>query len=232
MSRKPSSPGLGRVSVVLLGFVLTASACDGANSLVDDPEAGLSVVDQTTDEEPDAVEENDEPVEAEPEAEEGEAGNPPAPDDDDSEVPPPETDESEPVEETDDGSETDVETDPDDESEIGVKIEEEDQDEDEDEDQEIIEEQIEIDPPELEPDQIIYQVAPELVGCGNIANAPCMMVRETNNDSWQFFYSSIEGFNYEEGKSYEILVRTTPVENPPADGSSVRYTLLKILSVS
>ena len=43
------------------------------------------------------------------------------------------------------------------------------------------------------------------------------------------FYSQIEGFEYEEGYTYELLVQVDPVENPPADASSLNYTLMEIV---
>ena len=44
------------------------------------------------------------------------------------------------------------------------------------------------------------------------------------------FYDQIEGFNYEEGYEYEIVVEVTKVENPPADASSLKYTLIEVVS--
>ena len=51
----------------------------------------------------------------------------------------------------------------------------------------------------------------------------------TNN--WSKFYSNIEGFHYVPGKIYNLSVRVEPIDNPPADGSSLKYTLLKVESI-
>ena len=44
------------------------------------------------------------------------------------------------------------------------------------------------------------------------------------------FFNNIEGFNYEPGYEYLLTVSTTKIENPPADGSSIKYTLIKQIS--
>ena len=49
-------------------------------------------------------------------------------------------------------------------------------------------------------------------------------------ETWTKFYSTIEGFDYEPGRVYDVTLKTTPINNPPADGSAVSYTLLDITS--
>lgn len=49
-------------------------------------------------------------------------------------------------------------------------------------------------------------------------------------DSWTKFYSNIQGFNYEPGTIYNLLVKAEPIDNPPLDGSSVEYTLIEVVS--
>lgn len=51
----------------------------------------------------------------------------------------------------------------------------------------------------------------------------------TNN--WSKFYTNIEGFNYVPGKIYNLSVMVEQINNPPADGSSLKYTLLKVKSI-
>ena len=53
---------------------------------------------------------------------------------------------------------------------------------------------------------------------------------EIGTDNWTKFYSNIEGFNYKPGTIYNLSVKTKPISNPPADGSSIKYTLLEIES--
>lgn len=73
-------------------------------------------------------------------------------------------------------------------------------------------------------------VAPEKVECVGVAPQECLQVRYALNEDYQLFYSSIEGFDYEPGYDYELLVQKTPVDNPPADGSSIQWTLVEVVS--
>lgn len=70
----------------------------------------------------------------------------------------------------------------------------------------------------------------ERVDCEGVAPRRCLQVRESESEEWTYFYSTIEGFDYEEGTRYELLVSIEEVPNPPADASSLRYTLVEIVS--
>ena len=73
-------------------------------------------------------------------------------------------------------------------------------------------------------------VGPERVDCVGVAPQKCYKVREDPSEDWRFFYSEIAGFDYEPGYQYELLVREEKVENPPADGSSLRWELIEVVS--
>jgi len=73
-------------------------------------------------------------------------------------------------------------------------------------------------------------VADHLENCIGVGPQSCMLVKENPEDEWTFFYDQIEGFEYEEGYTYELLVNKIPVANPPADASSIRYKLKNIIS--
>lgn len=75
-----------------------------------------------------------------------------------------------------------------------------------------------------------YFVAPEKIACQGMVPMMCMQVKERMEDPWLRFYDEIEGFAYEPGYLYEILVHLRHVENPPADGSSIEYTLVRLVS--
>lgn len=78
-------------------------------------------------------------------------------------------------------------------------------------------------------ERTIY-VGPELVECTGVGPQMCMQIKESPEDDWQLFYDQIEGFDYEPGYDYELVVRVEDVENPPADASSLRYTLVEEVS--
>lgn len=73
-------------------------------------------------------------------------------------------------------------------------------------------------------------IAGSLADCVGEAPQKCMLYKENPTEDWLFFYDTIDGFEYEEGYIYEIEVAVTKTENPPADGSSLQYTLVKIVS--
>jgi len=68
--------------------------------------------------------------------------------------------------------------------------------------------------------------------CTGVGKQSCMQVREDTTKQWQLFYNTIDGFTYEEGYIYKISVskETIPQEKVPADGSSIKYSLIKVLS--
>jgi len=70
-------------------------------------------------------------------------------------------------------------------------------------------------------------VASDYADCIGVAPQKCLLVKEEGSSDWQYLYTSIEGFNYEPGYEYIIDVRKEKVENVPADGSSLKYVLVK-----
>ena len=77
--------------------------------------------------------------------------------------------------------------------------------------------------------KIIY-IADTFADCQGVSARKCMQIKENKEDDWTYFYNKIEGFQYEEGISYQIEVSIRKVENPPADGSSLEYKLVRIIN--
>lgn len=73
-----------------------------------------------------------------------------------------------------------------------------------------------------------YSVAPEMVACEGVAPQMCLKLKEEPFGEYELFYDEIVGFDYQEGTSYEIDVRVTKAENPPADASGYTYELINI----
>ncbi len=78
-------------------------------------------------------------------------------------------------------------------------------------------------------EKTIY-IGPELVDCTGVAPMKCMQYREIPAGPWLRLYGSIEGFTYTPGFIYELRIRETKVATPPADGSSIRRTLIQEVS--
>ncbi|HVI43659.1 MAG TPA: DUF4377 domain-containing protein [Chitinophaga sp.] len=65
--------------------------------------------------------------------------------------------------------------------------------------------------------------------CTGVAPMECLQIKGIKDSAWSNFYTNIEGFKYTPGYRYKLVVRITTIKNPPADGSSLKYTLKKIL---
>ncbi len=74
------------------------------------------------------------------------------------------------------------------------------------------------------------EVSDHRVPCMAVGPRECLQVRESSEASWQLFYDDIEGFAYEPGFRYVLLIAERRVPNPPADGSSLAYRLLRVVS--
>jgi hypothetical protein len=73
-------------------------------------------------------------------------------------------------------------------------------------------------------------VAAETQPCiAGVARTTCLQVRESEDQPWTLHYFGYEGFEHQPGVAYRLRVRGTPVANPPADASSVHWSLIEIL---
>lgn len=73
-------------------------------------------------------------------------------------------------------------------------------------------------------------VASQKADCTGVAPQKCFLVKKDGQKDWEFWYSGIEGFNYEEGNEYVLEIKEEKVANPPADAASVKYILVKEVS--
>jgi heat shock protein HslJ len=73
-------------------------------------------------------------------------------------------------------------------------------------------------------------IGPQSVSCSGVAPQTCLLVKENQSQNYSLFYDNIQGFCYEPGYSYIITVKEESVNNPPADASSKKWTLLEVVS--
>ncbi|PJG60502.1 DUF4377 domain-containing protein [Aeromonas cavernicola] len=68
------------------------------------------------------------------------------------------------------------------------------------------------------------------VDCVGVSPMQCMQVRTDEQQPWSLFYQHIEGFHFEPGYYYQLEVAKEPLTDVPADASSMRYQLIKIVN--
>ncbi|PQJ80024.1 hypothetical protein BTO18_12955 [Polaribacter porphyrae] len=73
-------------------------------------------------------------------------------------------------------------------------------------------------------------VASKTVDCIGFVSQKCLLIKDKNQQDWNYFYDTITGFTYEEGFEYEIIIAQREIENPPQDASSIETTLVSITS--
>ena len=79
-------------------------------------------------------------------------------------------------------------------------------------------------------ERLILYVAPTTVECKGMVPQRCLLIRERPDQEWSYFYHAIEGFTYEPGYHYTLEVLRERIPNPPADGSSHEYRLVRVVS--
>ncbi len=82
--------------------------------------------------------------------------------------------------------------------------------------------------------EYIYWVNSSKVPCEGVGTTNCLRVQKgdtLNIEDWQYFYSSIEEFDYVPGYIYKLIVREEKIdkEKVPADASSIKFTLVKVI---
>jgi len=80
----------------------------------------------------------------------------------------------------------------------------------------------------------IYWVNSLKVSCTGVAPMKCLQVQKNETikkGKWQNFYGNIEGFKFETGYIYKLSVTEEKIDpaQVPADGSSIKYTLVEVL---
>lgn len=84
-------------------------------------------------------------------------------------------------------------------------------------------------------EEVHLRVNSYTVECYGEMEGNCLLVQEGDKigtEDWEYFYyeDSIDGFDYEPGYIYDLMVRKIQVEDPPQDASSIKYELVRILS--
>jgi heat shock protein HslJ len=94
-------------------------------------------------------------------------------------------------------------------------------------------------PPELEPGagttasvvKTLF-VGPVQLPCAGVGRQMCLQIAPEASGPWTMWYDGIRGFEHQPGFLYELRAREDVVADPPADASSIRLTLLEIVSAT
>ena len=78
-------------------------------------------------------------------------------------------------------------------------------------------------------DEQLMVVAPQQADCVSVVPQRCLLVKRPTEAVWSLFYGSIEGFVYQSGRTSLLRVRLERLPRPAADGSSLRYRLIRVL---
>ncbi|WP_176593533.1 META and DUF4377 domain-containing protein [Sphingobium sp. EM0848] len=78
------------------------------------------------------------------------------------------------------------------------------------------------------PRKLIY-VSADTKPCTGVAPMTCLQVREKETDAWQLHYSGIVDFDPQPGIEYRLRIVEEKLANPPADASSIRWTLDQVI---
>ncbi|MEV0248273.1 DUF4377 domain-containing protein [Nocardia sp. NPDC050712] len=74
------------------------------------------------------------------------------------------------------------------------------------------------------------EVADQEVPCTGVAPMRCLQVRKDSQAPWELHYFGIEGFDYQPGFTYRLLVEQRPWVNPPADAPSSTWHLVTVIA--
>ena len=72
----------------------------------------------------------------------------------------------------------------------------------------------------------LVSVASEKAPCtAGVMKTTCYQIREDKKQPWQLWYGNINGFKPEPGIEYRLRILEEKIANPPADASSIKWTL-------
>lgn len=77
--------------------------------------------------------------------------------------------------------------------------------------------------------QEVWIIADRRQDCTGVGPMSCLVYKVEGSDEWHFLYDGIRNFDPKEGIHYRIRVDKKELSNPPADASSIVYSLVEVL---
>ncbi len=78
----------------------------------------------------------------------------------------------------------------------------------------------------------VLDVDSQMADCVGVGPRKCLRVRTADDSGkapWELWYAHIDGFDWKPGVEYRVKIHGEPVDNPPADASSMRWTLVEVI---
>ncbi len=82
------------------------------------------------------------------------------------------------------------------------------------------------------PERIRLYIAPETGPCESDPAQDCLLARRSQVDRWGAIEGPIEGFAYEAGFEYELVVERQKIEETAGAGDAFQYTLVEIVQMN
>jgi heat shock protein HslJ len=73
-------------------------------------------------------------------------------------------------------------------------------------------------------------IGAKTVDCSGDGKSKCMMVKNSPEKTWEYFYDQIEGFKHEQGYEYQLLIEIVDVPEGLDDGTLFKYVLKRVIS--
>jgi heat shock protein HslJ len=73
-------------------------------------------------------------------------------------------------------------------------------------------------------------IGAKTVDCSGDGKSKCMMVKNSPEKNWEYFYDQIEGFKHEQGFEYQLLIEIVDVPEGLEDGTLFKYVLKRVIS--
>ena len=81
-------------------------------------------------------------------------------------------------------------------------------------------------------DEAFLIVKGQTAECMGVGPMECLQVKHSfDQPEWENFFAHIQGFEFTEGESALLKVKTTKIENPPADAPNIRYELVETVAI-
>ncbi|WP_240186907.1 DUF4377 domain-containing protein [Pedobacter nanyangensis] len=77
---------------------------------------------------------------------------------------------------------------------------------------------------------ITMEIKENKADCTGVGPMKCHLVKYKSSKDWEYFYSGFRNFKYQDGYRYKVQVKRTKLKNVPADASSYKYEVVKVLS--